>query len=423
MRKFYALLLALAMVTAACSGDSTDTTETADEPTATSAATETTDPPTATTEGSTETTTAPSDNGGTPSGDPIKIGAILGISGRFAFVGAPQQNALLLAQEEMNAAGGIAGRPVEFIIYDDEVDETKTVPLTNRLIGEDGVVAIIGPSITIPALAMAPIVEGTPIPNITLTSRPIWEQDNLAYVFQTTPREEVEVLSLLSFIKDDLGTTEIGVLYDAQPYGTGNLAHIENLAPGLGLNVIATESIENGDTNAVPQLERLRDAGVETLIVWVGDPAASSTAKGAEQIGWDVNMIGSSAIAGPTFPELAEGAGEGVYSDGAYNFDDPPPNQAGFLADYQAMFESFPTQFAAFAYDAAYAFKYAIEQAGGDTSPDAIRQGLLDMAPYEGVTAVYDFTDDDHNGFGLNPLFYIVQVQDGAYRVVTKTGS
>ena len=413
MRKFLLLLLALVMVTAACSGDSTDTTDAADEPTATSAPTDTTAAPTATTMA----------DGGAPSGDPIKIGAILGISGRFAFVGAPQQNALLLAQEEMNAAGGIAGRPVEFIIYDDEVDETKTVPLTNRLIGEDGVVAIIGPSITIPALAMAPIVEGTPIPNITLTSRPIWEQDNLEYVFQTTPREEVEVLSLLSFIKNDLGTTEVGVLYDAQPYGTGNLAHIENLAPGLGLNIIATESIENGDTNAVPQLERLRDAGVETLIVWVGDPAASSTAKGAEQIGWDVNMIGSSAIAGPTFPELAEGAGEGVYSDGAYNFDDPPPNQAPFLADYQAMFESFPTQFAAFAYDAAYAFKYAIEHAGGDTSPDAIRQGLLDMPPYEGVTAVYDFTDDDHNGFGLNPLFYIVQVQDGAYRVVTKTGS
>ena len=95
-------------------------------------------------------------------------------------------------------------------------------------------------------------------------------------MFQTTPREEVEVLSLLSFIKDDLGTTNIGVLYDAQPYGTGNLAHIENLAPGMGLTIVATESIENGDTNAVPQLERLRDAGVETLIVWVGDPCSET---------------------------------------------------------------------------------------------------------------------------------------------------
>jgi len=415
MRRLFTILMALALLAAACSDDSSDTT-TASQPSTTAAATTAT--PQATTAGP---TVAPT--GAPPSGEPIKIGAILGISGRFAFVGAPQQNALLLAQDEMNAAGGIAGRPVEFVIYDDEVDETKTVPLTNRLIGEDGVVAIIGPSITIPALAMAPIVEGTPIPNITLTSRPIWEQDGLEYVFQTTPREEVEVLSLLSFISNDLGTTEIGVLYDAQPYGTGNLAHIENLAPGLGLNIVATESIENGDTNAVPQLERLRDAGVETLIVWVGDPAASSTAKGADQIGWDVNMIGSSAIAGPTFPELAEAAGEGVYSDGAYNFDDPPPNQAPFLADYQAKFDSFPTQFAAFAYDAAYAFKYAIEHAGGDTSPDAIRQGLLDMPAFQGVTALYDFTDEDHNGFGLNPLFYIVQVQDGAYRVVTKTGS
>lgn len=400
MRRLIALFAVFAMLVAACGDDDAETTSTEG---------------TTATQETTATTSAPSD-------EPIKIGAILGISGRFAFVGAPQANALEMLEDEMNAAGGIAGRPVEFIIYDDEVDETKTVPLANRLIGEDGVVAIIGPSITIPALAIAPIVEAQGIVNFTLTSRPIWEQDDLQYVFHTTPREEVETLSILTFIKEELGTTKIGVLYDAQPYGTGNLAHIENLAPGMGLDIVATESIENGDTNAVPQLERLRDAGVETLIIWVGDPAASSAAKGADQIGWDVMMIGSSAIAGPTFPEFAGAAGESVYSVGAYDFDDPPPNQAPFLANYVARFDSFPTQFAAFAYDSANVLKAAIEFAGGDTSSDAIRQAVLDMPPFQGVTAVYDFTDDDHNGLGLNPLFYIVQVQDGAYRVVYNTG-
>ncbi len=400
MRRLIALFAVFAMLVAACGDDDAETTSTEG---------------TTATQETTATTSAPSD-------EPIKIGAILGISGRFAFVGAPQANALEMVEDEMNAAGGIAGRPVEFIIYDDEVDETKTVPLANRLIGEDGVVAIIGPSITIPALAIAPIVEAQGIVNFTLTSRPIWEQDDLQYVFHTTPREEVETLSILTFIKEELETTKIGVLYDAQPYGTGNLAHIENLAPGMGLDIVATESIENGDTNAVPQLERLRDAGVETLIIWVGDPAASSAAKGADQIGWDVLMIGSSAIAGPTFPEFAGAAGEGVYSVGAYDFDDPPPNQAPFLANYVARFDSFPTQFAAFAYDSANVLKAAIEFAGGDTSSDAIRQAVLDMPPFQGVTAVYDFTDDDHNGLGLNPLFYIVQVQDGAYRVVYNTG-
>jgi branched-chain amino acid transport system substrate-binding protein len=241
-------------------------------------------------------------------------------------------------------------------------------------------------------------------------------------VFHTTPREEVEVLSILDFIKNELGLTKVGVLYDAQPYGTGNLAHIENLAPGLGLEIVAKESIENGDTDAIAQLERLRDAGVEVLIVWVGDPAASSAAKGADQIAWDVEMIGSSAIAGPTFPELAGAAGEGVYSDGAFNFDDPPPNQAPFLANYQAKYDAFPTQFAAFAYDSAFILKAAIEFAGGDTSSDAIRQAVIDMPPFEGVTATYDFTEEDHNGLGLSPLFYIVQVQDGQYRVVYKSG-
>lgn len=409
MRKTALWLGVVALVAAACGGGGGSTTTTAAATT------------TSVTSAATTTTAGGATTTGAPSGEPIKIGAVLGISGRFAFVGGPQKNALLMAEKEINDSGGIAGRPVKFTIYDDEVDETKTVPLVNRLIGEDKVVAVIGPSITIPALAVGPIFERDKIPNITLTSRAIWEQSNLKYVYQTTPREEVEVLSLLSFIKEGLKLTKVGVLYDAQPYGTGNLALIEKYAPQLGLDVIAKESIDNAATNAVPQLERLKAAGVEVLIVWVGDPAASSTAKGAAQIGWKVPMIGSSAIAGPTFIQLGGAAAEGVYSDATYNFDNPPANQAAFLSNYQKAYDSPPTQFAAFAYDAAYALKAAIEQSGGDTSADAIINGLNDMPPLDGVTATYDFTPQDHNGLGLNPLFYIVQVQNGKYTVVADT--
>jgi ABC-type branched-subunit amino acid transport system substrate-binding protein len=304
-----------------------------------------------------------------PQGDPIRIGAVLGISGRFAFVGGPQQNALLMAEEEMNAEGGIDGRPVEFVIYDDEVDETKTVPLFNRLIGEDDVVAVIGPSITIPALAVAPLAERAQIPNMTLTSRAIWEEEGLEYVYHTTPREEIEVNSLLAFIAEELGAETIAVLYDDQPYGTGNLAYIEQFAPDFGLEVVGTEPVANDETNAVPQLENLRQTDPDALIVWVGDPAASSTARGLEQIGWDVPMVGSSAIA----------------------------------------------------YDAAYALKAAIEAAGGDTSGPAIIEGLNSLTAFEGVTATFNFTAEDHNGLGLDPLFYIVQVVDGQFQVVADT--
>jgi branched-chain amino acid transport system substrate-binding protein len=351
-------------------------------------------------------------------GEPVRIGAVLGISGRFAFVGGPQQNALRMAEQEINDGGGIDGRPVEFIIYDDEVDETKTVPLFNRLVGEDDVVAVIGPSITIPALAVGPLAERAQIPNVTLTSRAIWEEEDLEYVYQTTPREEIEVNSLLVFLAEELGASTIGVLYDDQPYGTGNLAYIEQFAPDYDLEVVATAPIANDETNAVPQLEQLRDADPDALIVWVGDPAASSAAKGIQQIGWDIDVIGSSAIAGPSFVELGGEAAEDVYSDATYNFDEPPPNQADVLTGYTEMFDGPPTQFAAFAYDAAYALKAAIEAQDGDTSGPAIIEGLQSLEGFQGVTAEYNFTAEDHNGLGLDPLFYIVQVQDGAFTVV-----
>lgn len=359
--------------------------------------------------------------GGAAPAGPVKVGAVLGISGRFAFVGAPQQQALELARDQINASGGISGRQVELVVYDDEVDETKTVPLVNRLINEDQVVAVIGPSITVPALAMTPVVERAKIPNITLTSKAIWADGKSRYVFQTTPREEIEVQSVLAFIRSDLRTSKVGVIYDRQPYGTGNLAFLKQFAPQFGLSIVAEESIENGDTAATAQVQRLRSAGAEVVITWVGDPAASSIAKAIQQVGWTVPMIGSSAIAGPRFPQLGGPAAEGVYSNGTLNYASPPASQVAFLTDFRAKYGSAPTQFAAFAYDGLYALKGAIEHAGGKTGGDAIRQGLLDMRPYDGISGRYDFTEDNRNGLELAPQFLIVQVKGGAFTVVKDT--
>ncbi len=351
---------------------------------------------------------------------PVRIGAVLGVSGRFAFVGGPQQQALMLAQDQINADGGIDGRKVEFKIYDDEVDETKTVPLANRLISEDKVVAIIGPSITVPALAMQPVVERAGIPNITLTSKAIWEQGNAQYVFQTTPREEIEVKSVLSFIQDKLKKTKVAVIYDRQPYGTGNLAFIKKFAPDFGIDIVAEEAIGNDETNADAQVNKVKTGGADAVIMWVGDPAASSVVKAIQQAGVTIPVIGSSAIAGPRFPGLAGPAGQGVYSDATLDYTNPPQNQKAFLDEFQKRFKSPPTQFAAFAYDAAFVLKAAIQKAGS-TDGKAIAQGLIDMDPYQGVVATYDFTKDNHNGIPNKPLFYIVQVKDGQFQVVYDT--
>lgn len=351
---------------------------------------------------------------------PIRIGAVLGISGRFAFVGGPQQQALMLAQDQINAKGGIDGRKVEFMIYDDEVDETKTVPLANRLISENKVVAIIGPSITVPALALQPVIERAEIPNITLTSKAIWEQGKAKYVFQTTPREEIEVKSVLSFIQDKLKKTKVAVIYDRQPYGTGNLAFIKKFASDFGIDIVAEEAIGNDETNADAQVNKVKTSGAEAVIMWVGDPAASSVAKAIQQAGVTLPVIGSSAIAGPRFPGLAGPAGQGVYSDATLDYTNPPENQKAFLDDFQKRFNGPPTQFAAFAYDAAFVLKAAIEKAGS-TDGKAIVQGLIDMDPYAGVVATYDFTEDNHNGVPNEPLFYIAQVKDGQFQVVYDT--
>lgn len=359
---------------------------------------------------------------GTTSTEPIKIGAILGISGRFAFVGTDQQDALKLAQEEINGAGGIAKRQLDLVIYDDEVDEKKSGPLANRLIFEDKVVAIIGPSITVPAINVGPIVEKAKMPNFTLTSRALWEEEKYKYVYHTTPREEIEVSSMLDFIKKTLGKTKIAVLYDKQPYGTGNFAHIQRLASQNGLELVGSDTGNNTDTDVLPQLTRLRATGAEALILWVGDPMASAATKQIRQIGWNVDIVGSSAISGPRFIELAGSAADGVYTNAVYNTDQPTPTQKRFFDNFKKKYNRDASQFAAYAYDSIYVLKAAIEKAGGKTDGDSIVEGVNTIGKLDSVVATFEFSDKDHNGLGLRPIFVFQAVKDGKWVYVAKKG-
>ena len=99
--------------------------------------------------------------------EPIKIGAIFSVTGPASFLGEPEKNTAKMLEEEINKAGGLLGRPVEIVAYDDESDPTKAVTAIDRLIKMDNVVAIVGPSTTGSTLAVAPKAEAAKIPLIS----------------------------------------------------------------------------------------------------------------------------------------------------------------------------------------------------------------------------------------------------------------
>src|SRR4030042_414174 len=98
---------------------------------------------------------------------PIKIGALFSVSGPASFLGEPERNTAQMMVEQINKAGGIKGRKLELIVYDTQADATKAVQAVNRLIKDDKVVAIIGPSTTGDSMAVIPVVENAENPIIS----------------------------------------------------------------------------------------------------------------------------------------------------------------------------------------------------------------------------------------------------------------
>lgn len=354
-------------------------------------------------------------SGGTSqaSKEPIKFGVITHISGRFAFLGESQQAAVKLAEDEINKKGGIAGRALKVIVYDDEADETKSVSVANRLLFEDKVDAVVGPVVTRAALVVTPLTDKAKIPHIELTAdASTWEAAKAKYVFQTTPREEIEIATVVDFVKNTLGKAKVGVLYDKQPYGLNLYKHAQRFAKEMNITITGAEAAGNQDTDVMPQLLKLKESGAEVLCIFSGDPMASSAAKQMKQLGWNVPIIGSSAIAGPRFIQLAGDAAEGVYTTGVINYQSPPANQKPFIDAFTAKAGKAPDQFAAFAYDAIYLLKAAIEKAGGKTDGDSVASVIVGM-PFSGVTSTgYRFTAEDHNGLGFRPVMLMSIVKD-----------
>ncbi len=361
-------------------------------------------------------TTAPAANKA-PSGDPIKVGAIFPISGQYAPMGGPMNNAALLVQDTVNAAGGIAGRPLQFIIYDDEANQAKSLQLTDKLISQDKVVAIIGPIPTANAQADTEVAEKAKVPMLyTNPTLAIWQGKN--YIFQINHDDAKQAEALLTSVEKTLQKKSIAILHDANPYGTLGAQVASESAKKRGITVTADEKYAGTDTDVTPQLTKIKNSGAEALILWGVPPVPAIATKQLRQLGSNIPVLGSDAMFSPAFISLAGEASEGVYSVTSLNTDSPNATQAKFVTPYNAKYNAVPTVHAAFVWDATYLLKAAIEK-NGKTDADSIVQGLLANPSFLGVMGPRNYTAQDHNGLSADSLV-MTQVKGGKWIMLSR---
>jgi len=352
-----------------------------------------------------------------PSGDPIVVGAILSLSGAASFFGEAQRAALLMLEEEINNVG-VLGRPIKLVIEDDQTNSTEAVTAVNKLLQQDEVVAVLGPSTSGSTLAVKPIMNAAGIPLLSMGSSNMITEPPMDWVWRVPPSDALGVAAVLGYIQNAMMLTKIAVLHDG--WGAAGLADIENLADDFGLEIVATESYATDDSDLTAQLTSIKAANPDVVVVWGLNPGPAVAAKNMKQLGMTQPFVGSHAIANETFIDLAGDAAEGAILPAGWLLvphllTDPAQKAVvdQFVAEFTAATGDPPTTFAGHAFGALTLLLDAINRAGS-TDAAAIQKALNETAGVITPDGVYNYSPTDHGGLTPDDLA-VVMVQNGTW--------
>ena len=348
-----------------------------------------------------------SSSAGTDS-DTIKIGWLGPLTGGVAQYGIAVQNGVKLYVDQLNAAGGINGKQIELISYDEEGDATKAVTGYNSLMDSE-VVAIVGDVTTAPCIAVVSegFADNTPMITASATAIGVTYNEDADQVYTNMFRscfiDSFQGITMARFAVEELGAKTAAVLYDnGDTYSTGVYEYFKTTCAEIGLELVAEESYASGSVDFSGQLTNnaASDADILFLPIYYNDVAL--VAAQASDAGVESIMLGvdgwSSVLDVVTDPALIEGA----YYCSGYSTEDTGELVVKFLADYAEAYNGeTPNMFGAQGYDAAWILCDAIaaaEASGEEYGSDEYKQAIIDaMAATDSDYVTGHISFDEHN--------------------------
>ena len=344
---------------------------------------------------------------------PIRIGATMSETGAYSTQGIPARDGYLLCQQDVNEAGGLLGRDVEFVIHDDESDTERAVELYERLITEEAVDAVMGPYGSTLTDAVAPVTEEHGYVHISplAATSSIWEQ-GYEYLFMVLPPAELFLAGVIH-IGADRDLTRVAVLEEDALFPQAAGAGAAELAEEEGMEVVLHETYPEGTDDFSDFLQDVDDQGVEVFTM-----AASTLSdfqevvRQMDELDVEVEVFGTSGAVDEFQEDLGELA-EYAFGLSAWEPSLPHPGVDEFVAAYEAAYDRAPSFHAGGAYGSCQLLVEAAE-AAGSLDPESLRQELLEM---ETTTVFGDYAVDER-GYQTAHQGTIVQWQDGERVVV-----
>lgn len=349
---------------------------------------------------------------------PIRIGALFSVTGPASFLGEPEKNTLEMLVKELNAKGGVKGSRIELMVYDTQGDATKAVQLANKLIKNDKVVAIIGPSTTGESMALIPIAEKEQIPLVSCAAGIKITEPVKKWVFKTPANDHVAAEKILDYAAR-MKQRRIALLTVSDSFGSSGREQLKALAAKKGFTVVADEVYSPKDTDMTAQLTKIKGTKADAIICWGTNPGPAVVTRNVKQLGIKIPLYQSHGVASKKYIELAGAdAAEGVMLPAGKLavYDKLKKNDPQYKLlkeydqSYKRVFGAEASTFGGYAYDAFQLVVEAIRKAGA--TPEQIRSGIEGNRKMVGVSGVFSIAPGDHNGLNLS-AFEMVRVSKG----------
>ena len=327
-------------------------------------------------------TPAPRDSSAELSGEAVKVGVVVPLTGAQAIFGEDLRHGMELAVEKVNAEGGVLGGKLELVIEDDATQAAQSATAAPKLIAQDKVAAIVGTNGSSGSLAMMEVADQYGIPLLVPgASSPLLTNSGSKWISTTCQGDELQIEMLVSYAKEYFGVNKLGLLYSNDDYGVGGYNLTAAAAESTGVDLVA-EAFMGDDQNFTAVLSKLKDADVDAVMMWCLYTPGSLICKQISEMGWDVPVFGGAGMVNSAVFELSGDTCDGVMMTAVYLDPDPDSDASQFTATYKERYGNDPSYASVHAYDTICLLASAINTVGS-TDAEAVQAQIRSTSGFE----------------------------------------
>jgi branched-chain amino acid transport system substrate-binding protein len=344
----------------------------------------------------------------------IKIGAVTCLTGELSTFGVSSRQGAKLAQEDVNAAGGVLGQPIELIVEDNGSKAGEAATITRKFISQDKVVAILGDLTSSATMEGAPLAQAAKTPLLTPSATNVAITKIGDYIFRSCFIDSFTGKIMARFALDRLKAKQAIILTDVkQDYSVGLSDVIRQYFAENGGKITNSISYSSGDTDFRAQLTQVRIAHPDVVFLPGYYHEAALILRQSRQLAIDCPFVGGEGWDSPALVEIAGKSADGNYYTNHFSAADPSPRVQKFVQTYQAKYKAVPDALAALWYDGARLLFQAVQRAGS-TDSAKIRDALASTRDFDGVTGRISI---DENRNASKPAV-ILKIENGELKMV-----